>query len=196
MNGVVGAAMGVKDVVVYTRKVQTGQTNLAADVVQAVNGVSSSVNRFLNKPIGDQVKLLTSPQAYGALVGFFALGGAKFTKGSTLTSTINNTYKAKSFAQIIDKAADITKKGATETSMLVEGSVSEAFGGLMKQYGKTADDLVFKKTKDGFSYRFTTDKGETFSLYHQASKDVRFVDLTISRTVKGEKSTKVRFSKN
>lgn len=198
VNGVAGAAVGVKDLAVYGVRVQMGQRNVSADAVKLYNGLSSSLNRFIAKPINEQIKLLTSPEAYGALVGFFALGGAKFTKGSTLTSTINDAYEAKTFAKVIENAKDITKGGSTP-NVLVDGSVSEAFGGIMKQYGKTADDLLVNKTKNGFAYTFT-EGNETFTLYHQTSKADNIVDLTITRTLTLEngakKTTKARFTKD
>jgi RHS repeat-associated protein len=135
----------------------------------------------------------------GAVAGkFFKYGKSLFSligKGSN----IGTGYAAKTFEAIVKGAEVVTIKGAKETNLLANGSAMEAFGGLMKQYGKTVDDLTIQATKQGSSATFTAGK-ETYTLYNQASQG-SFSELSISRTLKyiaedGSKVkdvTKVRF---
>lgn len=132
---------------------------------------------------------VTSPDFYGGVVGFLSLGGANFAKGGAATAALEEgSYAAKTFENIIQGAKNITKKGALETNVVVDGSVSEAFGGIMAKYGKKVDDLSFKVTKDGSAFSFTSGN-ETFTLYTQKSVG-NFVENTISKTViEGAKKT-------
>ena len=200
VNGVTGVALGVKDITIYTYKATIGQRDFVADAKSAYNGISSSVSKFIAKPLQEQISIATSPEAYGALVNFFSFGGAKtFTNvknlpsPAKLTSQIYNTYKATTFEEIIKGATNITTKGSKEMSFLINGNAQDAFGGLMKKFGKTIDDLTVKTTKTGSSFTFEAD-GAAYTLYNQTSASAKFVDLTISVKKGNAASVKLRFT--
>lgn len=207
VNAVAGVGMGAKNGAVYLYKAFTGKVNPKADATTAYNNAKSKVSSFVSQPNGkiakDVLNSATSPEAYGAAVGFLSLGGGNLTKGwggKALSSA--ESYIAKSFDTIIKGAKNITKNGALETNLLVEGSATEAFGGLMAKYGKTVDDLTMQATKQGSSASFSVGN-ESYTFYNQASKG-DFVELTLSKTVKQvvkdgtitKTSTKVRFTKD
>jgi hypothetical protein len=163
-------------------------------VIKAYNILEHNHDMAMAVGIMDGVRIGLETEMVGMALGkAFRYVGEGFNllrNGSR--AAMNTGYAAKGFEDIIKGATDISVKGAKEVNLLAEGSAMEAFGGIMKKYGKTVDDLTMQATKQGSSATFTEGK-ETFTLYNQAAQG-NFSELTISRTVKevAKDGTKVK----
>ncbi len=97
VNGVTGMAIGTKRAAVYAYKLAVGKADLQSDARKLYNGVSSSVSNYLNKPTSEQLRLagqfITSPESYGAAVGFLSLGGGRFAFGGSLSKVSESIIK-------------------------------------------------------------------------------------------------------